>query len=108
MPDAEPTLEQTQEAIAAVCDEIKQMLLSKNKAYGNSAISPMRVFSKASPLEQINVRLDDKLSRLAKGQAAGEDVELDLVGYIVLKRVCVRLRKNSELEAVSMSKQYGS
>ena len=33
------------------------------------------------------VRIDDKLSRLAKGPQAGEDAVLDLIGYLVLLRV---------------------
>ena len=41
-------------------------------------------------MEQIRVRIDDKLSRLARGQAAGEDVVLDLIGYLVLLRVAER------------------
>lgn len=73
------------------CDRIKEMLLEKNRAYGSSALEPMRIFSKAPTDEQINVRIDDKLSRLARGSAAGEDVEFDLVGYIVLKRVLRRM-----------------
>ena len=84
-----------QKMIATVCGEIRDLLVEKNKAYGNSAIEPMRVFSKASPLEQINVRLDDKLSRIAKGDANynDEDVEKDIIGYLVLKRVCQRLQE---------------
>lgn len=39
------------------------MLLAKNAAYGNSALEPVRIFSKADPTEQIRVRIDDKLSR---------------------------------------------
>lgn len=78
--------------IAEECDAIKAMLLEKNKAYGSSFSDPLRVFSKAGVDEQINVRLDDKLSRLARGAAAGEDVELDLMGYLVLKRVLRRMR----------------
>lgn len=89
----EPTLAETQAAIASVCDSVKEMLLAKNMAYGNSAICPVRMFSKASALEQINVRIDDKLSRLIKGSAAGEDVEHDLLGYLVLKQVCLLLNK---------------
>ena len=85
----------TQAAIAAVCDEVREMLLEKNRAYGDSALNPVRVFSKASPVEQILVRIDDKLSRLARGSAAGEDVELDLLGYLVLLRVA-RLRVAGE------------
>lgn len=79
--------EPAQIAIAEVCDEIKELLLEKNRAYGNSALNPVRIFSKASAVEQINVRIDDKLSRLVRGQTAGEDVEFDLIGYLVLKRV---------------------
>lgn len=79
-----------QRMIAAECDALKAMLLRKNEDYGNSALDPMRVASKASAEEQILVRIDDKLSRLAKGGHAGEDVWLDLMGYIVLLRVCRR------------------
>ena len=82
-----------QALIGEECDLLKQMLVEKNKAYGNSALDPLRFFSKAEPEEQILVRLDDKLSRLAYGSAAGEDVELDLMGYIVLLRVARKLRQ---------------
>lgn len=71
-----------------VLGEIGGMLLEKNRKYGDSALTPQRIFSKASAIEQINVRLDDKLSRLLSGQTDDtEDVELDLVGYIILKRI---------------------
>ena len=72
---------------AKVCSEldaIGTMLIAKNAAYGNSALAPVRVFSRASTEEQLLVRIDDKLSRLARGAAAGEDVVRDLVGYLVL------------------------
>jgi hypothetical protein len=69
------------------CAEIKDMLLVKNQAYGDSALNPVRIFSQSDNVEQIKVRIDDKLSRLARGQAAGEDVLLDLVGYLVLLMV---------------------
>jgi hypothetical protein len=63
---------------------IESMLVEKNAAYGNSALEPVRVFSRASTEEQLLVRIDDKLSRLARGASAGEDVVRDLVGYLVL------------------------
>lgn len=69
------------------CLAVARVLVEKNRAYGNSALEPVRVFSRASAEEQILVRLDDKLSRLARGQAAGEDVILDLIGYLVLLRI---------------------
>lgn len=77
----------TQIHISDVCDEVKDMLIEKNRAYGNSALEPIRVFSKADTQEQIRVRIDDKLSRLMRGSDAGEDVVLDLIGYLVLLRV---------------------
>lgn len=80
------------EVISQECDALKALLLQKNAAYGNSALDPVRVFSKADPEEQIRVRLDDKLSRLSRGSAAGEDVEQDLLGYLILLRVARRMR----------------
>lgn len=80
--------------IVATCDEIKKMLLEKNEAYGNAAAEPVRIFSKADPLEQINVRIDDKLSRMMKGKEyPGDDTELDLIGYLILKRAIKRRSK---------------
>jgi hypothetical protein len=76
--------------ISEECDKLKALLLEKNAAYGDSALDPLRVMSKASPVEQILVRIDDKLSRLARGAAAGEDVVQDLMGYLVLLRVAQR------------------
>lgn len=86
------------QAISEVCDEIKVFLLHKNDAYGNSALDPVRVFSKSSADEQLNVRLDDKLSRLMRGEAAGEDVEADLLGYLVIKKA---YKKYTELNEES-------
>jgi hypothetical protein len=75
-----------QKAIEARCMAVLAMLKEKNQAYGNSATDPIRVFSRSSPVEQLRVRIDDKLSRLARGNpdAFGEDVLLDLVGYLIL------------------------
>lgn len=70
-----------------VLDEVRKMLVEKNAAYGNSALNPTRIFSKASIIEQLLVRIDDKLSRLARGSATGEDVELDLLGYLLILRM---------------------
>lgn len=86
-----PSTPEAAALIAAECDAIKAMLLEKNAAYGNSALDPLRIFSQGSPAEQIRVRIDDKLSRLARGHVFGdEDTILDLIGYLVLLRVAVR------------------
>lgn len=64
------------------------MLIEKNIAYGDSALDPVRVFSKASPVEQLHVRIDDKLSRLMKGAEYPGDNDIDdLIGYLVLLKI---------------------
>lgn len=74
------------------CQALSDMLIEKNRKYGNSAIEPMRIASRASAEEQILVRIDDKLSRLKSMQPdETEDVWRDLLGYIVLLRVCRKL-----------------
>ena len=78
----------TQSSISEICDQIKAILLDKNRKYGDSAIHPKRIFSKSDAIEQINVRIDDKISRIQSAQDDDtEDAELDLIGYLILKRV---------------------
>jgi hypothetical protein len=85
--------------IASVCDQIKNLLLSKNEKYGNSALDPVRIFSKATSREQILVRIDDKLSRISKGTGLlgdDEDVINDLIGYLVLLKIANKKNKESD------------
>lgn len=84
-------IDNAQYFIRVVCDEIRDMLIEKNESYGNSALDPVRVFSKTSTDEQLNVRLDDKLSRIKRGNDYGEDVEKDIIGYLILKEVYRRM-----------------
>jgi hypothetical protein len=70
-----------------ILEDIGDMLKAKNQAYGNSALDPIRVFSKVDTVEQLNVRIDDKLSRIMRGSESGEDVDLDLIGYLVIRRI---------------------
>lgn len=76
--------------VEQVTRELGELLIAKNAAYGDSALNPLRVFSRASAIEQLHVRIDDKLSRLKRGDAAGEDVILDLLGYLILLRIAQR------------------
>lgn len=81
-------LTDAQKAIAEVCDEIKELLLEKNRKYGNSALNPCRIFARSDRLEQIRVRIDDKLNRIKNEQwNEDEDVVKDLIGYLVLYTV---------------------
>jgi hypothetical protein len=75
-------------AIWTTCHSIAQMLIEKNIAYGDSALDPVRIFSKADPAEQLRVRIDDKLSRLMKGtEYVGDNDIDDLIGYLVLLKI---------------------
>lgn len=73
--------------ILGVCMELAVFLMGKNKQYGDSALDPVRILSSSDALEQIRVRMDDKLSRLVRGEPGGEDTIKDLVGYWVLMKV---------------------
>lgn len=78
--------------IAEACDSIKELLLMKNHNYGNSALDPCRIFSNASAVEQLLVRIDDKLSRVKRGAgliAKDEDVINDLIGYLFLLKIAL-------------------
>ncbi len=74
--------------ILDTCHNIAKMLIDKNIAYGDSALSPVRIFSKSDPREQLHVRIDDKLSRLMKGSEYPGDNDIDdLIGYLVLLKI---------------------
>ena len=77
--------------IARICDNVKNLLISKNLAYGDSALNPVRVMSKATPIEQILVRIDDKLSRISRGNLLGDDEDVinDLIGYFILLKIAL-------------------
>ena len=85
-----------QQKVHSVLVDLEKMLVEKNRAYGDSALNPVRVFSTADPREQLWVRIDDKLSRLARGKAAGEDVLKDLLGYLVLLQIAENEGKDRE------------
>ena len=88
----------TQSDIRRVCDGIKELLLEKNAKYGDSALEPVRCMSQASAVEQILVRIDDKLSRISRGVGLvgdDEDVIDDLIGYFVLLKIAFERQNRS-------------
>lgn len=87
--------EKIRELIIVECNAVKDLLLQKNKEYGNSAINPLRIFSNVVTVEMINVRIDDKLSRIKnrKKKVIKEDTVQDLIGYLILLRVLERTEK---------------
>jgi hypothetical protein len=81
--------------------EIRELLITKNLKYGNSALEPLGVFSKLSAKEGLLVRIDDKLKRIKNGslEKDDEDVINDLIGYLVLLKIQAqeeRYKRNRE------------
>lgn len=72
-----------------VAKQITDLLKSKNKAYGNTALNPSNVFSKLDATEAICARLDDKLARIKnKGiNDKTEDTVDDIIGYLLLLKM---------------------
>lgn len=90
-PPIEETLSKTQVEIIEVLELVQDILLTKNRKYGDSALQPTRIFSRSSTVEQLNVRIDDKLSRILSGQVdEDEDIDIDLIGYLVLRIIAKR------------------
>jgi hypothetical protein len=84
-------------AIDTALKELGDLLKDKNRKYGNSITKPVRIFSKVEPIEQVNVRIDDKISRLIFGDANDtEDTEQDLTGYLIIKRALMVLKKTEQ------------
>ena len=99
-------MNETELKISYVCDDIKELLINKNRKYGNSALKPNRIFSKCSATEQLLVRIDDKLNRIMKGAgllATDEDVVNDLIGYLVLLKISMGEDKNNEILDIATS-----
>jgi len=85
--------EAVQNAIADECSNVSDLLIKKNRAYGNSIFCPTGIFAKGGWEDAIRVRLDDKLARI-RSTSAGENVAddyedtiLDIIGYLILLRV---------------------
>jgi len=80
--------------IEEACDEIKDLLITKNRKYGNSALEPVSIFYRGDAGDALKVRIDDKLSRILNRQHdEDEDVEDDLIGYLILLKVHRKMKK---------------
>lgn len=80
------------ESLKQEMDEIYEFLKDKNEKYGSSIMEPLGIFHKGTTIEAINARIDDKLARI-KNQSTDEDAELDLIGYLLWKRVILKTNK---------------
>lgn len=73
------------------CLEVAEMLIKKNISYGDSALNPIRLFAASDSVEQLKVRIDDKLNRIknAQGFAGDNDID-DLIGYLILLKIATK------------------
>ena len=99
-----PRKANTQELIATVAKNLGELVVEKNKRYGDSALNPLKIFSKHTrtlpptltaevlneiqSFNQILTRLDDKLKRVQNGEELLKNDVADIMGYLVL--LCVR------------------
>tara|TARA_R110000824_G_scaffold226890_2_gene414675 strand:- start:1486 stop:1752 length:267 start_codon:yes stop_codon:yes gene_type:complete len=86
-------MDEIQKKIKMTGKEVMDLLLEKNKQYGNSVFEPLGIFSKGVPMESLRVRIDDKLSRLMRGNDSierDEDIVKDLIGYLILLLIMMR------------------
>jgi hypothetical protein len=87
---------QTEKDIKRVCEQVTDLLISKNRSYGDSALHPSRIFSKTDNVEQLLVRIDDKLSRIQNGHDWPGDNEIDdLLGYLILLKIAKERSTNA-------------
>ena len=69
--------------------KVTDLLIQKNKSYGNSATQPANIFSKGSAVESISARIDDKLMRIANRGINENTLDTidDLIGYLILLKI---------------------
>jgi hypothetical protein len=80
------------------CHEIAQLLVEKNISYGDSALSPNRIFAQSDNVEQLKVRIDDKLNRVKNNQGYAGDNDIDdLIGYLILLKIAVDKNTSKEV-----------
>jgi hypothetical protein len=80
-----------EQKIKDVGQEVIDLLVEKNRAYGNSALNPANIFAKGSAVENLCSRIDDKLMRIKnKGIVIDtEDTIKDLIGYLILLKIAL-------------------
>ena len=87
----------TKDKIKLKCQEIEDLLIQKNDAYGDSALNPVGIFSSLKASEAIRIRLDDKLKRIANVglNDETEDTLMDCAGYMILLMIANENESNN-------------
>lgn len=110
----------TIEKIKKVGQEVIDLLVEKNKSYGDSALRPANIFASGSAIENLSARIDDKLMRIKNFGHKGfaEDNVKDLIGYLILLKIALeeendnlienqKLKSNEPSNDLSIDIQYG-
>lgn len=86
----------TAELIIFECEALKNLLLTKNAAYGDAVHQPGPLFD-VDPVVGIQARINDKLRRIQnKGLTElTEDSLQDLMGYLVHLRIALLRKQRS-------------
>ena len=85
-------------SIMRSCLEIMEMLIQKNVSYGDSALSPVRIFAQSDNIEQIKIRIDDKINRVKNNQGFAGDNDIDdLIGYLILLKIAIDKSRDKEV-----------
>lgn len=73
--------------IERVTNQLRDVLTEKNRRYGDSALNPIKIFSKLDTENGLYIRADDKLSRICNADELRKNDIADLMGYCVL--ICI-------------------
>lgn len=70
--------------IQKITENLNSLLQYKNANYGDSALNPIKVFSKLESTDSLFQRADDKISRIQNSKYLKKNDLIDLMGYCVL------------------------
>ena len=85
----------TQNKINEIMEAMKDLLLYKNRLYGNSALNPKQIFYKGDAVNSILIRLDDKLGRIMANTDEKPRINdvADIIGYCTLLLISMGVDK---------------
>jgi hypothetical protein len=98
----EQQLESTRKRIEQAGTSLTKLVMEKNRLYGDSVFYPLGIFTKHvgaynSAIDNILVRLDDKLGRVGNSPSLRKNDIADIVGYLILLSVSMGWEDFDEL-----------
>jgi hypothetical protein len=99
--DKQARIDRTAADIVRICEEVKTLLLEKNQAYGDAALTPDPEPGSLSPAQAIAVRIKDKTKRLQMGSSMTDesrhDTRIDRLGYRILELIAEEREEEGSL-----------